>query len=575
MKVFRCLLGSALLPGFLVAAVTALDIRPAANTIFRDETANDRTGGWIDLGGNDLRDLKPGALSAAGVPFAIAPVEKSCAIVLGGDPRPYLSRQAMLPVPELSGAALYLLHATAFAPASHDPAGTLRLVYSDGSTETKEVRLGRDACDWTSSQSFANAARAWTVYNGNTQVSLFVSKFALKPVPLREATFTAQKACWMIAAVSIGSDQALSPLKKAAEPTRSFRSPPPFGERLTSEAVPGRPKNVILIIGDGMGQGAVAYTSLRQYGLPGRTLFEQAMPVATLCSTFSASSPVTDSAASGTAYSCGSKTANGRVAMLPDGTELQSVATLAKCAGKAVAILTNDKLQGATPAVFYSHARERGDAQRISGYLPLCGFDVLVGRAESAPWYLPKTKGGKRTDSRDIIDEMTVRGYACVDTIEKVAEAPAGHGVLASIGPELLQEDGPAKLLAATLGRIGKNPAGFFVMIESTYPDYGGHGNDPDLTLLGVTQVEWLAREALTYARDHRDTLVIVTADHETGGIQTIATSTPCRPRLYYATASHTGACVPLYAYGPGSSSFGRLVDDTDIAITIRSFIQP
>lgn len=565
--------GFLVLPLVVAAVVKPLAFGSAANTGFRDEMPNDKKGGWIDLGGNDLHDLKAGPLVAAGVSFEIADESKPCAIVLGGHERSYLPQKAELPVGEFKAEKFYLLHAAAFTHGGKDVCGTLVFSYADGTREEKQVQVGRDVADWTSPGKYSNAARAWTVYNGNTQVSLYVSMFALQAKPLRSVTFVAGTPTWMIVGASAGEGLKLLPMQPLLKPTKTFRSPPPFSDKLSAEKTAGMPKNVILIIGDGMGQGAVAYTSLRQYHARGRTLFER-MPVATLCTTFSGNSDVTDSAASGTAFSCGQKTDNGMVATLPDGTELESSATAAKRAGKAVAIMTNDKIQGATPAVFYAHAKQRGRAQSISDYLVTCGFDVLIGRADSQSWLTPKSKGGQRTDERDTLAEMAGKGYAVVTSVTAVATAPEGKPVVGCIGAELQEEEAMGRLLTAALGRLEKNPKGFFVMIESTYPDYGGHGNNPDLTLLGVTQVEWLARAALLYARAHEDTLVIVTADHETGGIQTSYSTVTKQQMIFYGTTSHTGNSVPFFAFGPGSSLFDRLIDDTDIGLTLRSFMK-
>lgn len=167
------------------AAIAPVPLAAGANTSFTDQKKEDRQGGWIDLGGNDLHVLKTGPTTIAGVPFTIADDAasggKSC-IVLGGPTRSYLPSRATLQVPELRGKFLYLLHAAAWCPPAKEQkmTGALFIDYADGTSAEIHVRLGRDVGDWTSPDSYKNAARGWTAYNGNTQVSLFVSRFELK-----------------------------------------------------------------------------------------------------------------------------------------------------------------------------------------------------------------------------------------------------------------------------------------------------------------------------------------------------------------------------------------------------------
>ncbi|MCL2104931.1 MAG: hypothetical protein FWH21_07770, partial [Kiritimatiellaeota bacterium] len=219
----------------LVPALSFADIRPlplasAANTNFADENADDKKGGWIDLGGNDLRDIPMGDLLAAGVPFSIQEKGGKSCIVLGGPTRSYLPKTATLDVAEAKGSCtnLYLLHAAAFPPAVNGVAGVLTVEYATGKPTEFRVRFGRDVADWQKPTGYANAARAWTVYNGNTQVSLFTSKFALSGAPVKRVRFEAKEATWMIVGASIGDDTPLRPFRPPVQITRTFTSPPPL-----------------------------------------------------------------------------------------------------------------------------------------------------------------------------------------------------------------------------------------------------------------------------------------------------------------------------------------------------------
>jgi len=242
--------------GTAAAAVVPVPLAGGANTAFADEKADDRAGGWTDQGGNDMRLLPAGPLMAAGVRFEIladtATGGKSC-IVLGGPKRAYLPAKAELPVPELSGEYLYLLHAAAWCPSDKEqkPTGVLKVAYADGSSQEIHVRFGRDVGDWAKGESYKNAARGWTVYNGNTQVSLFASRFTLKPKPVKALHFESKESAWMVAAVSLGDEVTLRP-----NLTLDTTYTAPALEGVLADAdEKAVPKNIILIIGDGMGSG--------------------------------------------------------------------------------------------------------------------------------------------------------------------------------------------------------------------------------------------------------------------------------------------------------------------------------
>jgi alkaline phosphatase len=558
------------------AAVTPLPLTTAANAGFSDAQANDRQGGWIDLGGNDLHVLKPGRITAAGVPFEVldesAQPGKTC-IVLGGPTRAYLPTQATLPIAEVHGTNLYLLHGAAWCPTAQSQKMTGKIVveYADGTASEHHVRFGRDVGDWTKPDGYKNAARSWTAYNGNTQVSLFTSCFALKPRAVKAIRFEAKESTWMIVAVSIGDTLTLKPIKPDLTLNKRYAAPPPFSAPLPDMTNAPAPKNIILIIGDGMGQGALKLTSLYQHKAEGRLLMEQ-LPVAVLCTTYSASADVTDSAAASTAFACGTKTDNSFLGITSDKKRLTSCAEAAHRQGRAVGLITSDAITGATPAGFYAHEASRGSYQGVASDAAASGFEVLIGNDNGRAWFQPKNRGGQRTDTRNVLDEMTGGGYAVVSNTDAFAQAPQNKRVLGFMDTQTVLGTEPilGQLTDVAMARLSKNDKGFFLMVECTITDGGGHGNKPDLTVLGTTQVDWAVRSAVEFARARGDTLVMVTADHETGGLTSAMSHThPERLLINYTTTSHTGAPVAFFAFGPGAHLFSGVIDNTDIANTV------
>jgi len=567
-SVFLCALSG------LAADFIPLPLARGANTGFSDTVEGDRQGGWTDQGGNDLRVLAPGPLTVSGVPFDILAetggTSRTC-VVLGGPKRPYLPTCAELPVAGKSGACLYLLHAAAWCPPAQAQkmTGVLFVDYADGSTSEIHVRFGRDVGDWSKPESYKNAARVWTAYNANTQVSLFLSRFALKPQPLKAVRFEAKESAWMVVAATLGKEVRLVPIRPVLTLDKTYTAPAldaPLKEMTNAAA----PRNIILIIGDGMGPGALKLTSLYQHKAEGRLVMEQ-FPVATLCGTASESPDATDSAAAATAMACGAKTANGILGMTSRTNRLVSFAEAARQSGRAVGLVTSDALTGATPSGFYAHVTRRGASQEVADFAAASGFDILIGNSSAKAWFAPKAAGGQRTDARNVTNEMAVAGYTVVENAEAFAQVPQNRRVLGFMDkPTLEPETCLGRLMETSLARLARNDKGFFMMMECTITDYGGHGNNPELTVRGTLQVDWAVKRAVEFARERGDTLVLVTADHETGGLNCAMSRTdPRRLVIHYATTSHTAAPVPFFAFGPGAQLFSGVIDNTDIAKTV------
>ena len=294
-----------------------------------------------------------------------------------------------------------------------------------------------------------------------------------------------------------------------------------------------------------------------------RRLYMQTLPIAGLCRTRSANSSVTDSAAAATALACGEKTNNGMLGMKPDGSHLKSIAFIAKEKGKSVGLITNDSLYGATPAGFYAHRAHRSMSEEIIGDMAECGFDVLIGNRESKQFV------------ENISARFETNGYHFVDSLKGVADAPADASVLGQISSSIFKTEDSiiADLTMAAIERFEGNTNGFFLMVESCYPDKGGHANEPFVTIMGVIQADWITKKAVEYAMTRDDTLVIVTADHETGGLSAVMSPALDAQAIYtFTTGDHTGEPVPIYAFGAGSAKFGNVLDNTEIPQNIAGF---
>ena len=350
--------------------------------------------------------------------------------------------------------------------------------------------------------------------------------------------------------------------------TKDFPAPePPCPLTLAAQPRTGTPKNIIFIIGDGMGQNAVRYAGLYAHGRSESLVMNQ-LPMHALAITNSVSG-TTDSAASGTALSSGYKTINGMLGMNPNKEKFRSIAREAQSIGKAVGIITADGLVGATPAAFYAHVESRDLTDAIAEHALASDYEILIGN--NAAHFLPKDKGGVRKDDRDVTAEFAAKGYQRVDTLDALKNTD-GLPLLGLASRSYLLDDITrlAQYSTDAFARLAADPDGFFIMIEPPFADSGGHGNNPDYSIGGTLMTDFVVKAALDWALEHGDTLIVVTADHETGGLYFAPnTANPRRPLVGYTTKAHTPNPVDVFAFGPGSERFSGIIDNTDIPKTM------
>lgn len=293
------------------------------------------------------------------------------------------------------------------------------------------------------------------------------------------------------------------------------------------------PKYIFYFIGDGMGVGQVQ--TLRTYfkNLPEENpdavthFFEY--PVMGFITTYSANDDVTDSAAAGTALATGTKTRNSMIGMDADTVALTSVAKMMKAAGCGVAIMSSVCIDDATPASFFASRPSRHDYYEIARQGAASGFDFLAGAYFRDPYGVrAKTPG-------NVFAEYEAAGYTLVRGREGYNDAVAnganrvlwldndtttenriGYAVDGDCGDMTL----PQMVSSGVDFLYKKYPKGFFMMAEGGAIDHMGHGNDPAGVLLETKEFDAAVQVAYEFYRQHpRETLIVVTADHETGGL--------------------------------------------------------
>ncbi len=326
------------------------------------------------------------------------------------------------------------------------------------------------------------------------------------------------------------------------------------------------PKNIILLIADGGGPAHFTLAKIRR----GAEFNIGRMPVVGLATTQSIERTVTDSASAGSSIATGAKVNIGAVSLDPQGKPLETVLEAAERRGMVTGLVTTAQFWDATPAAFAAHAKERyEDAPDIIRQMLRSGAEVIAGAGSTA---LSEPKLSHVTaDARE-------QGYALINTRAELEAAPAKSRVLA-VFPEQPRDvefpDAPLSMLTKwAIDRLKGHDGGFFLMIENEGVDSSSHQNFLADVQGSLISFDLAVGVALEFAASRSDTLVVVTADHETGGLRLNETKTG-RVRPEWSTTDHTAGAVPIFAFGPGSATFGGFYDNTDLGKKLLCFVKP
>ena len=305
---------------------------------------------------------------------------------------------------------------------------------------------------------------------------------------------------------------------------------------ITATAWAKAPNYIFFFIGDGMGIAQVTNAQLYNARVLGNStpLLSTTFPVASMATTHSASSDVTDSAAAGTALSTGHKTVNGMLGVTPDSVAVTSVAKKLFDAGYGVGIVTSVAIDDATPGAFYAHVPSRSQYYDIGRQLAECGYQYAAGASLRGAF----DKQGNPTDLMKYFDEANVSVSYGLDSIDTTAQrllvlSPFHKEKQNEIGFTIDSIAGALTLPALTRAGLDQlkrtSPDRFFMMVEGGNIDHAGHGNDGGTILREVINFNQALQEAYDFYLAHPDeTLIVVTADHETGGM-----SVGCRETGY------------------------------------------
>lgn len=329
------------------------------------------------------------------------------------------------------------------------------------------------------------------------------------------------------------------------------------------------PKNVILMIGDGMGIGQISAGMF----LNGNHLNLENFKIVGLHKSYSSDNLVTDSAAGATAFSCGKKTFNGAIGVSTDTLSCKTILEEAKENDYATGMVVTSTIVHATPASFIAHVDSRQKYEEIAEFFLSGKVDFFVGGGKK---YFDR----RAKDERNLIEELQKSGYVCSDYFQEDFEnvkinPDKKFGFFTADEDPLPASQGRDYLPDASGAALkylkDQNKKGFFLMIEGSQIDWGGHANNSEFIITEMIDFDKAVGEVLDFAKKDGNTLVIVTADHETGGYSINSGSSLDTIVAGFTTKGHTAALIPVFAYGPGAELFGGIYENTSIYDKMRA----
>lgn len=322
-------------------------------------------------------------------------------------------------------------------------------------------------------------------------------------------------------------------------------------------------KNVILLIGDGMGVNQVYSGITANKGLN----LEKAQFVG-LAKTYSASSYITDSAAGGTALATGTKTYNGAIGVDESGNEVKSILELAAENGLSTGVVASCAVTHATPASFVAHQAKRSMQEEIAVDFVNSDITLFIG-------------GGKkfftdRSDKNNLLTELAAKGFKVAMDMESIMNTESGKlaALIADEHPAPYPERGEflPESTQKALELLKDNEKGFFLMVEGSQIDWAGHANETEYVINEVVDFDRAVKVAFDFADQNPGTLVVVTADHETGAMSIVGGDlSEGDVKADWATTGHSAVMVPVFSYGAAASEFSGIYENTDIFNKILS----
>lgn len=330
------------------------------------------------------------------------------------------------------------------------------------------------------------------------------------------------------------------------------------------------PKNVILLIGDGTGLSQISSAFYFKETAPNYGRFKHIG----LINTSSSRQDITDSAAGATAFASGVKSYNGAIGVADDSTEVATLVEIVSPLHIKSGVISTSSITHATPACFYAHALSRGFYEEIAADMVGSDIDFVAGGGIDN---FNKRKDGKNllvdlANKKFKIDTTVLGDFGDIKSHSKVAYLLAANHMPAKAKG---RGDFLPKATALGIQFLNKDNSNFFLMVEGSQVDWAGHANDSDYLISELIDFDNTIGKALDFAERDGNTLVIVTADHETGGFTLASTTKKNADGKEYndyneitgtfSTGGHSATLIPVFAYGPGAEEFSGVYENNEI----------
>jgi len=353
-----------------------------------------------------------------------------------------------------------------------------------------------------------------------------------------------------------------------ADSTKTYLGGKPYEVKTFTQKFKSKtPKNIIMMIGDGMGVTEV-FAGLTANG--GHLFLDNFKHVG-FSKTQSSDNYITDSAAGGTALSSGIKTYNGAIGVNSDTVAVKTILEMAEEKGLATGLISTSAITHATPASYIAHQGSRGSYEDIAADFMKTDIDVFIGGGYK--------HFAQRKDQRDLTKELQAKGYQVLRNMDDIAKVKSGK--LAGLTADEHNEVYPLRKMSLPLSTktalniLSQNKKGFFIMIEGSQIDFGGHANNTIYVVNEMLDFDRAIGKALEFAAKDGETLIVVTADHETGGMALVKGNMDTgMVKGAFPTGDHTATMVPVFAYGPGAENFTGIMENTDIAQRIMQLLK-
>ncbi|MBU6340112.1 MAG: alkaline phosphatase [Bacteroidetes bacterium] len=332
-----------------------------------------------------------------------------------------------------------------------------------------------------------------------------------------------------------------------------------------------RPKNIILLIGDGMG---LTQLTAGLYSNQNHLEIER-FPVSGLVKTHAHNRLITDSGAAATALACGCKTYNSAIGVYKNKKPCRTILEQARAQGLATGLIASCSITHATPAAFIAHVPDRADMEAIAPFFVQTPLDLLIGGGLN---YFQQRK----SDQRNLYQELNAMGYQLGNYTETSLDQfkPSGNKPFAWFSaaeePESVQNGRNYLPLAARMAGPflrQRSEKGFFLMLEGSQIDWACHKNNAPYAIKEMLDFDAAIGEILNFAAADGQTLVLLTADHETGGMAIKQGSELDSLNIAFASDQHTASLVPLFAFGPGADQFSGFFDNTDLFFIMQKLL--